>query len=195
MSKNINFDPDFSFEELDDERTIEAARRGQYDESSEEKCEQRTEKNEQKHEARTKKYPEDEVLEYYSELKALIDACGRVSHYWHMWHGLQEGVPKMEMIATSHQRSISYYKGQYRDWKYKAEISLARLKHKASKLFKVSIGVSDKDFLNDLTLDKGRRDAYKGYIKTYVKKREPHPITTLEERYMKRLKKRASRQK
>ena len=195
MSKNINFDPDFSFEELDDERTFQV-----FDDESEEDAESEPKMAERKPvEPKEKPKPKmpynSQVLNYYSELKTLIDACGQTAHYWHMWKGLEEGVPKMQMISGNYRRTISYYKGQYKDWKYKAQSSLAALKVKAAPLFKVGLGIADKDLLNMLTLEIDRRNAYKQYIKTLYKKCKPLSVMDLEKKYQERLLRRAAGKK
>lgn len=181
-NRHINYDPDWNFEESDDPATYGMPFPDEPDDSvDEEACRRYDERMAQK----------GAILDYWSELKTLVDACGQTSHYWHMWHGVKEGVPKMKIVSENYKRNIGYYHDQYKEWKYKASTSLSRLKMKAAPLFKVCIDISDRDFLNMLTLDKGRRDAYKCYMRTYVRKCEPHPVTTLEKKYQKRLEKRA----
>lgn len=167
-------DDGFSYEELDDERTIngELAQDCNSVSASEEIG--------------------PSAIEYVAQFKALIDACGQVSYYFNMRKYLAAEVNKVKIIASAYQHDLAYYNDQLNDWKTKAEIAFGALAFQANRL-----GYSlpeKKSYLNMLTLYKDRRDAYKDYLRTCLKNGELRSPARLESDFQKRLKKRLKNQ-
>lgn len=167
-------DDGFSYEELDDERTINGELVPDCDSTS---------------------VPEEvspSIIEYVAQYKALIDACGQVSYYFNMRKYLAAEVNKVKIIASAYQHDLAYYNDQLKDWKAKAEIAFGALAFQADRL-----GYSlpeKKSYLNMLTLYKDRRDAYKDYLRTSLKNGKPRSPAKLELDFQKRLKKRLKNQ-
>jgi len=141
-------------------------------------------------EAAEQAYP---VLEYLGEFKACIDACGQVSYYWNMKNFVVADVNKAKIVASAYQHDLRYYEDQLREWLEKARRSYSVLKLHAEK-FGYNMPKA-KEFLNGLTLSKDRRKAFKGYLETYLKKREAPSPAELEEKFQLLLEKRLKRKK
>lgn len=131
------------------------------------------------------------ILEYLGELKNLIDACGNVSYFWNMKRFMAANVNKAKMIAAAYQHDLCYYEDQCNEWRVKAERSFIILKALAEKFGYER--PNRKDLLNKLTLHKDRRDAYKTYLQTCLKNNIPISFEELEEKYEKRILKRANK--
>jgi hypothetical protein len=133
------------------------------------------------------------VLEYISEFRALIDACGQVSYFYHMRLFVAAELKKAKEIASEYNHSFRYYDEQLKDWRAKATKKFVVLKFHGNRL-----GYSfpeQKSFLNELALSKDRRDAYKGYLNTCLKKQKTFSPDELENKFQKRLKKRLGKAK
>lgn len=131
------------------------------------------------------------VLEYLGELKYLIDACGNVSYFWNMKNFTKAGVNKAKMIATAYQHDVRYYDEHLREWRVKAKRSFVVLKTLAGKLGYDMPG--QRVLLNDLTLSKDKRDAYKAYLRTCEKNHVSISFDELEAKYRKRILKRSKK--
>ena len=131
------------------------------------------------------------VLEYLGEFKALIDACGQVSYFWNMERFVSAEVNKAKNIASAYHHDLHYYQDQLREWQVKATRSFDVLSFHASKFgYVMPAKIS---CLNALTLSEDRRDAYKGYLATCVKKMTTISPQELEKKFAQRFRKRLER--
>lgn len=202
MDKNISeieffkdsFDADYDIEEADDERTI-MSHIVRYAETVTKKRELTDEEIAELEEKAVKMIP------YYGDLKAVIDACGMVSYYWNMKHGVKSNVQQMKIIASAYQHDAKYYQKMLDEWRWKAKRSLATLKIRANAL---GITVNpekeyqkalewDNNFLNQLAVSEDRRRCYKEYIFSYSLKAQALSVDELEKFYQRRLIRRAKR--
>ena len=136
-------------------------------------------------------FPEQEispVLEYVAEFKALIDACGCVSYYFNMKKYVAAEVSKAKIVAAAYSHDLRYYEDQLSEWKVKADIAFGALAVQAARLGYTM--PKKKLFLNMLALYKDRREAYKGYLQTCLKKDQALSPIGLELKYQKLLRKR-----
>lgn len=131
------------------------------------------------------------ILEYVAEFIAVIDACGMVSYFMNMKRCVEQNVSKAKDVAAAYQHDLRYYTKQYNDWRFKARRSFNALVFQAQQL---GYEMPDQnDLLNGLTLYEGRRDCYKYYLNSYLKKNATFSPMELEKKYHNRLKKRLKR--
>lgn len=188
------FDVDYDIEEADDERTI-MSNIIKYAEKVTYKRELTAEEIAELEERATRMIP------YYGDLKAIIDACGKVSYYWNMKHGVKSNVQQMKIIASAYQHDAKYYQKMLNEWRWKARRSLATFKIRANALgLKVNPESEyekavewDNNFLNQLAISDDRRKCYKEYIFSYSLKAETLSVEELEKFYQRRLTRRAKR--
>ena len=131
------------------------------------------------------------VLEYLGEFKALIDACGQVSYYFNMRRFVYAEVNKAKIVAAAYQHDLRYYNDQLNEWREKARRSFGVLTLHADKF---GYKFPDRnDFLNGLTVSKDRREAFKDYLRTLLKREQTLSPDELETKFQKRLQRRLRR--
>ena len=125
------------------------------------------------------------ILEYLGEFKALIDACGLVSYFMNMKRFIAADVNKAKNVAMAYNHELRYYSDQLAEWKEKAKRSYGILSLHADEL-----GYSmprKSEFLNKLAVSKDRRESYKQYLQTCVKRQKTLSPEVLEAKYQRRL--------
>lgn len=189
-----SFDEEYDIEEADDERTI-MSQIIEYAETVTYKRKLAAEEVAELEKKATR------IFSYYGDLKAIIDACGKVSYYWNMKHGLKGNVQQMKMIASAYQHDLKYYEKMLNEWRWKAKRALATFKIQAHALnitvnpeseFKKALEWDDQ-FLRQLAISDDRRKCYKDYIASYALKVEVLSVEKLEELYQDRLTRRAKK--
>lgn len=131
------------------------------------------------------------VLEYLGEFKAMIDACGQVSYYWNMRRFIAAEVNRAKVVASAYQHDLRYYEDQFNEWREKARRSFDVLSIYAEKFgYRMP---PQRDVLNALAIHKGRREAYKDYLKVCLRNETTLSVEELEAKYQLRLRKRLER--
>ena len=73
-------------------------------------------------------------IEYLTEFKSVIDACGQVSYFMNMEKFFRAEVNKVKNVAAAYQHNLWYYRDQYNEWRVKAERAYMILQTKANDL-------------------------------------------------------------
>ena len=160
----------YKFEERDDERTLTSELVPDCDafyvEATKENC----------------------ILEYMSQFKMLIEACGKVGYFWNMERCLSPKISKVEVSASTANHTKDFKK-QRIEWVNKANIAYAALSIHARRLG-IDMPEDEKAFLNALAISKDRRKCYTSYLNNRIEKNLTLSPDELEGFFQKRLEKR-----
>ena len=129
--------------------------------------------------------------DYYRCLNNVIDSCGKVSYYFRMYKNVLRGDNRAKEFADKNGLNADYFKKHYEAWRFETLRALAIFKLTANH-FGIRLTKEDEDFLNSL-VEKDRRDSYRISVKTAQAHDEIISLEDLEEKYKKRIEKRAQK--